>query len=156
MVCVEGQQRETSGGTFGQTSNAGLYHTTPVPGKCVAKNCECKEWHLRILLFYQKREGVIDLEEMPTHCELLADYNVKSLGDVFEKMLIENNGKSPVQYRLTASAKELFFKCSKPNEDAPLTQGAATGGSMVRAPGSKKTKNTLRIAFNMHILYHHL
>ena len=71
-------------------------------------------------------------------------------------MLIENNGKSPVQYRLTASAKELFFKCSKPNEDAPLTQGAATGGSMVRAPGSKKTKNTLRIAFNMHILYHHL
>ena len=83
MVCVEGQQRETSGGTFGQTSNAGLYHTTPVPGKCVAKNCECKEWPLRILLFYQKREGVIDLEEMPTHCELLADYNVKSLGDVF-------------------------------------------------------------------------
>lgn len=108
----------------------------------------------RILLFYQKREGEIDLEEMAMHCELLADYNVKSLGDVFEKMFIEHNGKAPVQYKLTASAKELFFKCSKPNEDVPLTQGAATGGSLVRAPGSKKTKNTLRIALNMHVLYH--
>ncbi|PFX15397.1 Retrovirus-related Pol polyprotein [Stylophora pistillata] len=45
---------------------------------------------------------------------------------------------------------------SKPNEDAPLTQGAATGSSLVRAPGSKKTKNTLRIALNMHVLYHRL
>lgn len=57
---------------------------------------------------------------------------------------------------LNASAKELLFKCSKPNEDAPLSQGAATGGSIVCAPSSQKTKNTLRVALNMHVLYHHL
>ena len=108
----------------------------------------------RILLFYQKREGEVDLEEMSMQCELLADYNVKSFGDVFEKIYIEHNGQVPVQYKL--NAKELFFKCSKPIEDAPLSQGAATGGSIVCAPNSKKTKNTLRVALSMHILYHRL
>lgn len=110
----------------------------------------------RILLFYQKQEGEIDLEEMSNQCEVLVEYNVKSLSDVFEKIYIEHNGQVPVQYRLNASAKELFFKCSKPNVDAPLSQGAATGGRMVCAPSSKKTKNTLRVALNMHVLYHRL
>ena len=35
-----------------------------------------------------------------------------------------------------------------------MHQGAATGGSMVCAPSSKKTKNTLRMALNMYVLYH--
>ncbi|KAJ7373275.1 retinoic acid binding [Desmophyllum pertusum] len=48
----------------------------------------------RILLFYQKREGEMDLEEMSMQCDLLADYNVKSLGDVFKKIYIEHNGQS--------------------------------------------------------------
>lgn len=89
-------------------------------------------------------------------CELLADYNVKSFGDVFEKIYIEHNGQVPMQYGLNASAKELFFKCSKPIEDAPLSQGAATGGSIVCATNSKKIKNTLRMALNMDVLYHRL
>ena len=102
----------------------------------------------RILLFHQKREVDIDLEEMSMQCELLADYNVKSLGDVFEKIYIDHNSQVPVQYTFNASAKELLFKCSKPNEDAPLRQGAATGGSIVSAPSSKTTKNTLRVDLN--------
>lgn len=36
-----------------------------------------------------------------------------------------------------------------------MHQGAATGGSMVCAPSSK-TKNTLRVALKMHVLYHPL
>lgn len=93
---------------------------------------------------------------MSMQCELLVDYNVKSFGDAFKKIYIEHNGQVPVQYGLTASAKELFFKWSKPIEGAPLSQGAATGGSIVCATNSKKIKNTFRMALNMHVLYHRL
>ena len=72
---------------------------------------------------YQKREGEIDLQEMSMQCELLADYNVKSFGNVFEKIYIVHNDQVPVHYRLNASATDLLFKCSKPIEDAPLSQG---------------------------------
>ena len=60
------------------------------------------------------------MEQTSRQCKALADYNVKSLSDVFKKIYVEDNGKVHLQYTLSATAKELFFKCSKPNEDAPL------------------------------------
>ena len=95
MVRVKGQQGETSGGA----KLAMLAFTMPHqffqnvwPKITGAKNGLSDG----ILLFYQKREGEIDLQEMSMQCELLADYNVKSFGNVFEKIYIVHNDQVPV------------------------------------------------------------
>ena len=102
----------------------------------------------RILFFYQKRAEDIDLETMAENADSLDEFPVKSLGDVFEKIYLEHNATPAVKYTLTASAKELFFKFSKPNEDDSQGAGISTG--------SKNYKNTLRVALSMHVLYHRL
>ena len=106
----------------------------------------------RILFFYQRRSEDLDLEAMAQNSDSLDEFPVKSLGDVFEKLYVEHNTTPAVKYTLTASAKELFFKFSKPNEDD--SQGTAAKASI--PTGSKKYKNTLRVALNMHVLYHRL
>ena len=85
---------------------------------------------------------------MAEQSENLEQFSVKSLTDVFEKIFMEHNTKPPVKYTLTASAKELFFKYSKPSEESQSTSEGTTG--------SKKVKNMLRVALNMHVLYHRL
>lgn len=72
----------------------------------------------RMLLFYQRRSTHVDLEKMADQSENLEQFPVKSLTDVFEKIYMEHNTKPPVKYTLTASAKELFFKYSKPCEES--------------------------------------
>ena len=106
----------------------------------------------RILFFYQKRSEDLDLEAMAGNSDSLDAFAVKSLGDVFEKIYLEHNVTPALRYTLTATAKELFFKFSKPTEDD--SQGAGTGASI--STGSKKYKNTLRVALSMHVLYHRL
>ena len=85
---------------------------------------------------------------MAENSDSLDEFSVKSLGDVFEKIYVKHN-TTPA---LTATAKEVFFKFSKPNEDD--SQGAVASPSI--SSGSKKYKNTLRVALNMHVLYHRL
>lgn len=82
----------------------------------------------------------------------LDEFPVKSLGDVFQKIYVEHYTTPALKYTLTATAKELFFKFSKPNEDD--SQGAVASSSI--SSGSKKYKNTLGVALNMHVLYHRL
>ena len=106
----------------------------------------------RMLFFYQRRSEDLDLEAMAENSDSLDKFAVKSLGDVFEKIYVEHNTTPPLQYTLTATAKELFFKYSKPNEDD--SQGAVASSSI--STGSKKYKNTLRVALNMHVLYYRL
>lgn len=77
--------------------------------------------------------------------DTLDKFSVKSLGNVLEKIYVEHNTTQP-------PAKEVFFKFSKPNEDD--SQGAVASPSI--SSGSKKYKNTLRVALNMHVLYHRL
>ncbi|KAL9978184.1 hypothetical protein ACROYT_G015678 [Oculina patagonica] len=50
--------------------------------------------------------------------------NSDSLGDVFEELYVEHNTTPAAKYTLTSSAKELFFKFSKPNEDDSQGAGA--------------------------------
>ena len=102
----------------------------------------------KILFFYQKRAEDLDLETMAENADSLDEFPVKSLSNVFEKIYLEHNATPAVKYTLTASAKELFFKFSKPNEDDSQGAGISTG--------SKKYKNTLRVALSMHVLYHRL
>lgn len=52
----------------------------------------------------------------------LDEFPVKSLGDVFQKIYVEHYTTPALKYTLTATAKELFFKFSKPNKDD--SQGA--------------------------------
>ena len=89
---------------------------------------------------------------MAENSDSLDDFSVKSLGNVFEKIYVEHNTTPALKYTLTATAKELFFKFSKPNEDD--SQGAVATSSI--SSGSKKYKNTIRLALNMHVLYHRL
>ena len=106
----------------------------------------------RLLFFYQRRSEDLDLEAMAENSDSLDEFSVKSLGDVFEKIYVEHNTTPALKYTLTATAKEVFFKFSKPNEDD--SQGAVASPSI--SSGSKKYKNTLRVALNMHVLYHRL
>ena len=96
----------------------------------------------------------MDLEAMAAHSDSLEEFSVKTLGSTFEKIYTEHDVKPSKKYTLTANAKELFFKFSKPNEDS-LEAGPSSGSATVSL-GSKKFKNALRVALNMHILYHRL
>ena len=104
----------------------------------------------RLLFFYQRRSEDLDLEAMAENFDSLDEFSVKSLGNVLEKIYVEHNTTPALKYTLTATAKEVFFKFSKPNEDD--SQGAVASPSI--SSGSKKYKNTLRVALNMHVLYH--
>lgn len=147
----------TKGKRVGVTSAklALLAFTTPQqflesvwPKIVASKNCLAE----RMLFFYQRRSEDLDLEAMAENSDSLDEFAVKSLGDVFEKIYVEHNTTPALKYTLTATAKELFFKYSKPSEDD--SQGAGTCG--IISTGSKKYKNTLRVALNMHVLYHRL
>ena len=116
----------------------------------MAKNCGLKKWAGReVAVFYQRRSEDLHLN----NSDSLDEFSVKSLGNVFEKIYyVEHNTTPALKYTLTATAKELFFKFSKPNEDD--SQGAVATSSI--SSGSKKYKNTPRVALNMHVLYHWL
>lgn len=92
----------------------------------------------RLLFFYQRRSEHLDLEAMAENFDSLDEFSIKSLGDVFEKIYVEHNTTPALKYTLTATAKELFFKFSKPDEDDG--QGAVASSSI--SSGSKKYKNT--------------
>ena len=106
----------------------------------------------RMLFFYQRRSEDLDLEAMAENSDSLDEFAVKSLTDVFEKIYVEHNTTPALKYTLTATAKELFFKYSKSSEDD--SQGASESRTI--STGSKKYKNTLRVALNMHVPYHRL
>ena len=96
----------------------------------------------RVLLFYQRRSTQVDLEKMTEQSEILH----------LQKIYMEHNTKPPVKYTLTASAKKLFFKYSIPSEKSQSTSPSSCEGST----GSKMITNKLRVALNMHVLYHRL
>lgn len=145
----------TNGKQVGVTSAklALLAFTTPqqflesIWPKIVASNNGLAE---RMLFCYQRRSEDLDLEAMAENSDSLDEFAVKSLGDVSEKIYVEHNTPPPLQYTLTATAKELFFEYRKPNEDD--SQGAVASSSI--STGSKKYKNTLRVVLNMHVLYY--
>ena len=97
----------------------------------------------RILLFYQRRSTQVDLEKMAEQSENLEQFPVKSLTDVLDKISMEHNTKPPVKYTLTASAKELFFKYSKPSEESQGASPSSCEGSK-GSKGLNKLRNMLR------------
>lgn len=119
----------------------------------MAKNCSLKKWAGReVAVFFIKEDQKILTWKPWQKTYSLDKFSVKSLGNVLEKIYVEHNTTPALKYTLTATAKEVFFKFSKPNEDD--SQGAVASPSI--SSGSKKYKNTLHVALNMHVLYHRL
>ncbi|RMX49372.1 hypothetical protein pdam_00014776, partial [Pocillopora damicornis] len=100
-----------------------------------------------LLFFYQRRSEDLNLEAMAENSDSLDDYSLNLLA-----IYGEHNTTPELKYTLISTAKELFVKFSKPNEDD--SQGAIVSPSISSA--SKKYKNNLGIALNMPVLYHQL
>ena len=77
----------------------------------------------------------MDLEAMATHRNSLEEFSLKTPRSTFEKIFSEHDVKPTKEYTLTATAKELFLKFSKPNEDS-LEAGPSSGSATVSL-GSK-------------------
>ena len=109
----------------------------------------------RILFFFQK-SSPRDLEETAVLCEQLQNFHLKSFSSIFEQIFVEHNTDAePVIYKLNASAKEAFFKFSKPpNYEEQASQVTIQADCHTRrCTNSKRNKHVLRLALNMHILY---
>ena len=111
----------------------------------------------RFLFYYQKKEEC-DLEAMSEQCVRLQEFPVQSLNIVLEQVYAEhNNDTPPVKYTLRATAREAFFKFSKPAENLPsCSQVVAAAEQPVSHTGAKRNKHVLRLAMCMHVLFHRL
>ena len=78
---------------------------------------------------------------------------VKSLGTVYEQIYIEHHQENVVEYTLSAAARELYCKYYK-GKKQELSQLAA--GTFSPECNAKSNKNAIRLALNMHILWHRL
>lgn len=107
----------------------------------------------RILFMYQKKVER-DLEEM---AELAEQLEALSVNVVLEEIFVEHNDET-VKYSLSASAREAFFKFAKSPEN--VTQSQSSAGNRpapeVKHSNSKRNKQVLRVAINMHVLYERL
>lgn len=108
----------------------------------------------RVLFFYQKRIER-DLEEMSEFCQQLDDLPVKNLNTVLEQIFVEHNSDEQAKYTLSPTAREAFFKFSKPQENIAPSQ-MNTGTANTKCQNSKRNTHVLRVALNMHILYERL
>lgn len=111
----------------------------------------------RILFMYQKKVDR-DLEEMAELSEQLELLPVRSLNVVLEQIFAEHNNDDNVKYCLSASARDAFFKFSKPQDNFRPSQSSAGSRPTpeVKHSNSKRNTQVLRIALNMHILYDRL
>ena len=106
----------------------------------------------RILFMFQNKVER-DLEEMAGLAELLEDQSMTSLNGVLEQIFAEHSNDDTVKYSLSASAREAFFKFSKAPETVTPSQSSTPG---VKQSSSKRNKEVLRVALNMHVLYERL
>lgn len=106
----------------------------------------------RIMFMFQKKMER-DLEEMAGLAEQLEAFSVTSLNVVLEQIFVEHNNDETVKYSLSASAREAFFKFSKAPETVTPSQNSTPE---VKQPSSKRNKQVLRVAINMHVLYERL
>jgi hypothetical protein len=94
-----------------------------------------------------------DLEEMAQQCDRLAEFPVTSLSVVLEQVYAEHTNEGPIQYTLSARAREAFFKLLKPQENIPLSQSTPIlAEDPLHCKNSKRNKQVLRLALAMHVL----
>lgn len=64
------------------------------------------------------------MEAMAQRCEAMENFAAQFLDDVVEKIYTKHKRNPPVNYTLTASAQEVFFKFSKPQDHLSSSHGA--------------------------------
>ena len=110
----------------------------------------------RILSLYHDGKEV-SYEQAEEHPTLLDESPLKSLGSVYEQIYSEHHAEVPIKYRMSASAKETFYNLDKVDIDTPADPTTvSTQDDSFRFCPSKRNKNVLLLAVNLHILYHRL
>ena len=104
----------------------------------------------RVLIMYQGRRK-IEIEEMEECSSNIQQGPLKGLGTVYEHIYTEHHQENPVEYTLTASARELYIKYCKGKTDMLSSVGAFNPEC-----NAKTSKNALRLALNLHVLWHRL
>ncbi|XP_048586857.1 uncharacterized protein LOC116619405 isoform X2 [Nematostella vectensis] len=104
----------------------------------------------RILIWYQENQDR-DIEVMEENCTLLKECAVKSLGTVYEKLYNDHHQEHPVEYLLSASARERYYKYCKQK-----SSGAEAAGGFSPECNAKAGKNAIRLALALHVLWHRL
>ena len=104
----------------------------------------------RVLIMYQDRQQM-EIEEMEQCSSEIQQGPLKGLGTVYEHIYTEHHQENPVEYTLTASARELYIKYCKGK-----TNLSASVGAFNPECNAKTEKNALRLALNLHVLWHRL
>lgn len=106
----------------------------------------------RILVLCQERvrREIEEIEMFST--QLVEESAVKRLGTVYEQIYVEHHQENAIEYTLSAGARELFYKyCKGKNQEASQSAGIFSPEC-----NAKSNKNAIRLALNMHILWHRL
>ena len=104
----------------------------------------------RVLIMYQDRHQM-EIEEMEQCSSDIQQGPLKGLGTVYEHIYTEHHQQNPVEYTLTATARELYIKYCKGKTNMPSSVGAFNPEC-----NAKTGKNALRLALNLHVLWHRL
>ena len=104
----------------------------------------------RVLIMYQDRHQM-EIEEMEQCSSNIQQGPLKGLGTVYEQIYTEHHQENPVEYTLTASARELYIKYCKGK-----TNMSSSVGAFNPECNAKTGKNALRLALNLHVLWHRL
>lgn len=102
----------------------------------------------RILILYQNRVKV-EIEEMEECSQLLQESPLKGLATVYEQLYIEHHQEAPIEYTLNMSAREVYTKYCKGKSNIQVSAGTFNPEC-----NAKTTKNALRLALSLHVLWH--
>lgn len=106
----------------------------------------------RILMLYKNSEKV-DIETMENSSKSLQESPLKGLGTVYEQIYQEHHQATAVEYTLNASAREQYLKyCKRHNSN----ETPEHSGSFTPECNAKTGKNAMRLALNLHVLWHRL
>ena len=106
----------------------------------------------RILVLCQEQVQS-KIEEIEMFSTQLQESAVKSLGTVYEQIYVEHHQENAVEYTLSVGARELYYKYCKGKKQESSQSPAGTFSPECNA---KSNKNAIRLALNIHILWHRL
>ena len=107
-----------------------------------------------IILILCKNNARVDIEEMESCSTAVQESAVKGLGTVYEQIYAEHHQETDVEYTLNASARKLYIKYCKGQNS--VQESASVSSSFTPECNAKTGKNALRLALNLHVLWHRL
>lgn len=123
--------------------------TTPRRFLTEIVGCRNRVANRKILILYQDRCNV-EFEEVEQCPAAIQESSVKG----YEQIFTEHQQGSPKRNTLNASARELYIKYCKGKSELQSSVGAFNPEIMY--VNAKTSKNALRLALNLHVLWHRL